>query len=395
MRWIDQLLEATTENEAPPCFFYWAALAAIAAVVRKNVYLERFYYKLYPNIYVLFIARSGMRKGIPVALVKSLVSRVGCTRVVTGRNSIQAIITELSKAYTLESGEVIKPAHALIISGELASFLIKDPDALTILTELHDTHYHEPHWTNTLKTSGVEKLHEPCLTLLAATNETHFSEVVPAAAVEGGFIARTFLILAEKKGTPNPLTERPRQVPNIPELSKYLRELSSVKGEFRWSSEAKTIYDKWYFAYEEQEHSDTTGTAERIGDQVLKVGMLLSLSDSPELVLEGKHIKEALNKCLECVTGVKQVTMGSGKSPLAYQTKLVLRELINRPDHQIERRKVLQKYWGELDSFDLDRIAETLLGAGAISVQRHGSKILYTLKDSALEEYTKIKGMIQ
>jgi hypothetical protein len=280
------------------------------------------------------------------------------------------------------------------VSGELAAFLIRDPDALTILTDLYDTHYHEPHWTNTLK-SGIERLHEPCITLLAATNEAHFTEVVPVAAVEGGLIARTFLILAEKKGPPNPLTERPTRIPNIAELSKYLRELSTVKGEFVWSSEAKAVYNKWYFDFEGQEHSDTTGTIERIGDQVLKVAMLLSLSESPELVLTAKNIEEALSVCLGCVTGVKQVTMGSGKSPLAHQTKLVLRELISRPDHYIERQKVLQKFWGELDAFDLDRIVETLLGAGAISVQRHGTKVLYTLKESALEQYTKIKGMIQ
>jgi len=394
VRWIDQVLDATIESESPRRFFYWAALTAIAAVMRKNVYLDRFYYKLYPNIYVLFVARSGSRKGVPVSLARSLVANVNCTRVIAGRNSIQAIIAELSKAHTLESGEVLKHAHALVISGELAAFLIKDPDALTILTDLYDTHYHEPHWTNTLK-SGTERLHEPCLTLLAATNEAHFVEVIPAAAVEGGLIARTFIVLADKKGPPNPLTERPTRVPNVKELSKYLKEISKVKGEFAWSDEAKELYNKWYLDFDSQEHNDTTGTIERIGDQVLKVAMLLSLAESPELVLTAKNIEEALDVCLGCVTGVKQVTMGSGKSPLAYQTKLILRELISRPDHCIDRQKVLQKFWGELDSFDLDRIVETLLGAGAINVQRHGTKVVYVLKESALEQYTKIKGMIQ
>jgi len=393
--WIDKVVLAMSENESPLRFFYWSALATIAAVVRKNVFLDRYFYKLYPNIYVMFVAKSGMKKGIPVSLAKSLVSIVGCTRVITGRNSIQAVIYDLSKAYTTEGGEVIKDAHGFMVSGELAAFLIKDPDAMTILTDLYDTHFHEDQWKNSLKSTGVEILKAPCLTLLGATNEEHFEEAVPSPAVSGGFVARTFLILGEKKGKPNPLTEKPTMMVSHKELASYLTDLTKVKGEFRWSSEAKALYNKWYFPFAEEEHQDPTGTMERIPDQILKVAMLLSLSHSPNLVLEATHIEESLDSCLRCVTGVKQVTMGSGKSTLGFQTKLIVRELIARPDHQVERQKLLQKFWGEFDAFDLDRIVETLIGAGAITVQRHGTKTVYKMKESALEQFVKIEGLLK
>ena len=94
---------------------------------------------------------------------------------------------------------------------------------------------------------------------------------------------------------------------------------------------------------------------------------------------------------MKCTGGMKQVTMGQGKSNLAFATKVVLQELIRRPDHRLDRQKMLQKFWGQFDAFDLDRIIETLEGAGAITVQRAGKCIMYVLKQNILEEYTKYK----
>jgi len=47
------------------------------------------------------------------------------------------------------------------------------------------------------------------------------------------------------------------------------------------------------------------------------------------------------------------------------------------------------KYWGELDSFDLDRIIETLLSAGAIEITN--DRKTYILKKGTLEMYTQYK----
>ena len=391
--WIDSILLATRENEAPQRFFYWSALAAISAAIRKNVWLERWYYKLYPNIYVFLVAKSGLKKGIPVNLAKKLVASADCTRTISGRNSVQAIITDLSKAYTKENGQVISAAHGFLVSGELASFLIHDPDALTILTDLHNTHEYEKEWKNSLKSTGVEKLKSPCLTLLGATNEIHFADAVPSNAIGGGFIARTFIVFSEERGIINPLTEKPEHIVDVASLASYLREVSQVKGEFQWSVESKQVYETWYRKYVQTQHSDPTGTMERMTDQVIKVAMLLSLAEDLELVIRAHHIHKSLEVCLECVAGVRRVTMGAGKSPLAAQTKLVLQELIDRPDHRVERAKILAKYWGELDAFDLDRIIETLAASGAITVSTN--RKTYVLTQSTLEQYTRYKEELQ
>jgi hypothetical protein len=64
LSWLAKIVKAYEDSEAPPKFFYWAGLSAISAVAKKHVFLNRGgKYKLYPNIYVIIVAGSGMKKG--------------------------------------------------------------------------------------------------------------------------------------------------------------------------------------------------------------------------------------------------------------------------------------------------------------------------------------------
>lgn len=391
MSWINELVNSTIEAESPERFQYWSALAALSAVAKKNLHLDRYYYKLYPNIYVFLVGRSGLRKGNPVTFCKKLVQEANATRVISGRNSIQAVIKELGKAHSVEGGGVMKEAIGFMVSGELASFLVKDPEALTILTDLYDTHANEPEWKNTLKAAGIDVLKNPCLTLLGATNEDHFKAAVPTTAIGGGFIARTLIVFEQERRVINDLMDPPKVTPNLKDLACYLREVSKASGQFKIAIEAKASYRLWYHAISKSKHTDTTGTLERIGDTVLKVAMLLSLADGLSLVIEQHHMEEAIFQCEDCLAGMKRVTMGAGKSDDAEGTALILQYLLKMDGYKATRKQILNKYWGDLDYITLDRIAETLLRAGAINVTNAGKEVIYQMRPAVAEQYKKFK----
>lgn len=391
MSWVDSVVASTIEAESPERFQYWSSLAAISAVMKKNVYMDRFYYKLYPNIYVFLVAKSGLRKSNPVTLAKKLVQETGATRVIAGRNSIQSVLKDLGKAHTVPNGPVVKNAAGFMVSGELASFLIKDPEALTILTDLYDTFANEPEWRNSTKTQGVDTLKEPCITLLGATNEDHFQDAVPQNAIGGGFMGRTLVVYEGMRRSINDLLDPPKVVPNIPDLVCYLKEISQLTGQFVLCQDARDVYRPWYQEISIAPHNDKTGSIERLGDTVLKVSMLLSLSDSLSLEIKSKHMNEAIYRCEECLAGLQQVTMGAGKSDLAQVTALILKHLIKRPDHKATRKQLLSAYWGEVDSITLDRVMETIINAGAATAAQKGADIIYAMKPEAVEQYTKFR----
>jgi len=390
--WIEQVVASTAEAESPERFQYWSAVASLSAVVKKNVYLDRYYYKLYPNVYIFLVAKSGLRKSNPVTLAKKLVTEANCTRVILGRNSIQAVLKELGKSHSIEGGGVLKEANGFMVSGELASFLVKDPEALTILTDLYDTHANEPEWRNTLKTSGIDVLKNPCLTLLGATNEEHFKAAVPNDAIGGGFIARTLIVFESHRRIINDLMDPPKIVPSITKLSEHLKDVAKLKGEFKILPEAKMLYRAWYKEFTSMIHDDKTGTIERMGDTVLKLAMILALSKGFALELSRSNIEEAIYQCTDCLDGLQTITMGSnGKSEIKEQTAMVLRELLKREGNSIKRSGLLSKFWGEMDSYVLDRVMETLIQSNAVEVDRVGKDTLYTMKKSAVDLYTKFK----
>lgn len=371
MTWVDKVLESTKGSESPREYYYWAALSAMSAVVANRVYLDRFYYKLWPNIYVILVGKSGLRKGPPVALAKSLVEEVDNTRVIAGRSSIEAIIKDLSTAFTKPSGgPPIMDARGFLVSSEFASFIIQNDQALTILTDLYDRHYNA-NWTNLTKSGGAEKLKEPYLTLIGASNEVHFKDAVPQNALGGGFVARTFIIYADKKSTVNSLTERPESMVSVPELGEYLREISKLSGQFIWTRPGKELYDSWYSDFCKSDYEDDTGTLERISDSILKVAMLISLSRGTDLELREGDIDEAIRKCLAFVQGARKVALGTqGKSISREGTAVVLRYLIQHPEHAVSKTKLLQKFWGHFNADELKIIVDSLVIARAVKIEQ-------------------------
>lgn len=397
MTWLEYLMNVTKESESPRRYYYWAGLSAIAGVVKSNVFLDKFYYKLYPNIYVLLVGKSGIRKGPPVALAKRLVTEVGSSRVIAGRASIQAVISELRTAQTFDNGgPPLTDASAFLTSSEFASFIIQDQQALTILTDLYDGDYN-PEWVNRTKGSGSEKLKNPCVTMIGASNEVHFREAVPDNALGGGFVARTFIIHEDRKSIVNSLTSAPKEPLNVPRLAEYLRAISKVKGQFKYSEKAKGVYDEWYSQFSESDYSDTTGTIERLHDHVLKTSMLISLSRKLDLVLEEADIQEAISVCQGFVPGARRVSMGGGKSASAPGTAVFLRELLSKGSegYKMSRVRMLQKHWSYFDSFELDRIVESLENQKAITSKLidngNGKRELYyVLSEKVVENYSKM-----
>lgn len=397
MTFVDEVLYYTKYSESPRKYYFWSALAAIAAVMKSNVYLDKFYYKLYPNIYVLLVGRSGLRKGPPVNLAKALVTAVDNTRIFSGRLTIEGVIASLSKAITKPGGgPPMTDAACALFASEFASFIVSSPDALTILTDLYDGHYN-PTWDYTLRNSPVEKLKAPCVTLFGASNEVHIKDSIPNNAIGGGFLARTYIIFADKKSGINSLTTKPEDTIPLDVLVQHLKDISKLKGEFSWSPGGKTLYDDWYQKFCELETSqeDTTGTMERIHDHILKTAMLLSLSRKTDLRIELPDIEEAIRACQDFVPGAKRVSLGQeGKSVSAPGTAVLLRELLVNRTHEISRTAALQKHWAHFDSFELDRIAESLFAQKAITITLKNDEdgkrdTFFILNPKVLERYSK------
>lgn len=396
MGFIEDYLKTYDSAESPTSFFYWSAIAAMAAVLRKNVYVNKRIYKLYPNLYIMFVAKSGLRKGYPVKQAQKLVEQTEVVKVISGRNSIQSILQELSRQWTIESGKVMKDAQALVVNDELDSLLINDPQAQTILTALYDSFYHK-NWTNTLKKDGRETLRDLCITMLTATNPTHLDNFLDGTSISGGFLGRTIIVFEDRKSKINPLIEENDAVEvNLKPLADKLAEIAKIVGQFTFTPGAVSYYKGWYADFYERlqnnEIEDQTGTAERAGDTILKLSMLLSINDAPDLLIAKNHIEKSVDLFYRSARDSKLVTEGKGKSLESGAVKTVLGYLLQRPDYSAYRKQILASRYGDISATELASAIDTLDQAGLIEVMNDKDEgPFYKLPDKYVE---KLKGKV-
>lgn len=373
MSFIEDFLETYKDAESPTQFFYWSAIASISAALRKNVYINKRIYKLYPNLYIMFVAKSGLRKGYPVKQAQKVVEALELVKVISGRNSIQSIIQELSRQWTTENGNIMKEAQALIVNDELDSLLIEDPAAQTILTTLYDCFYHEKKWTNTLKKDGRENLSNLYISMLTATNPTHLDNFLDKTSSTGGFLGRTLIVYADKRSKINALIEENDATEvDIQPLVDSLRSIANLKGQFKFTTKAVEIYKPWYVDFsrrtESMEIDDDSGTAERAGDTVLRLAMILSANDNSDLLISENHIEKSIELFYNASKDARFVFAGKGKSTDSDRIRTILHYLLNRPGCAAYRKQILSARYGDISANELTEVMETLSQAGLIEI---------------------------
>ncbi len=387
MPWIDDVLKAVDAVETPRSYLRWACLVAISSVVRDNVYLKKQgVYQLYPNIYVLLVGASGLKKSFATNLAKNLVKRVDCTRLIAGRSSIQGIVQDLSLAVTKPGRPPLVKAHGAVINDEFSASLVEDPKTFDILTALYDRHYNDE-WKNMLK-QGTETLKDVYVTFFSATTPDKFNEMVGIADIRGGFIARTVIVKEMKRAKKNALVDDGGEEVDYAKLAEHLVSISKLSGPFTWVEEARTAFKKWY--YELDPESDETGVLNRIHDTVLKVTMLLSLSRGTDMLLTLEDLEGSMSLLANYMHDVKEVTGGVGKSEFAPKIAQFLKVLTESPEKSVTKATMQRKCWKDFNVYEMDVVVETLITAKAITKEQNGSNIVFKATKQLLNDYQYI-----
>jgi hypothetical protein len=344
MSLIDDFLDSTSEFESPKSYFLWGFLSAVSGVINNNIYLDRHAFILRPNIFVLLFGKSGLRKALPVSIATDLVRYCNNTRVLSGRSSIQALVTELSNVYHRDGKPPITDAIAFVSAPEFASALVKDEQALTILTDLYDC---RKIWKNILKSTGTETLKNLNITLLGGINAPHFESSMGKQNIDGGFIGRTFIILESKRNCINSLVYPTKwsQDKIINSFGSSLLEISNMFGEITFSENAKKYYHDWYVSFSQQDEllDEKQGMLMRLGEHVLKVGVLIATCHGT-MELRTAHIDKAIEYCADLSTNAKRVTSDEIKpDPLSLIVWKVLETIYKSAEQRISKKFIVQR----------------------------------------------------
>jgi hypothetical protein len=379
---LDSYLEHTRIYESPTSFWLWSGYSTIAATLRDSVWLAQGDGKLYPNIYVLLLAGSGQRKGKPVDLANKLMNDLATIKVIAGRSSIQAILIELSRTESSPNGKIIKGGSAIFYAPELTAAIVADPAAVGVLTDIYE--FKEKYDRNL--SSGKINLERIVFNMFTASNEALLKEVFDNRAMEGGLLARTFLVTPDEWRKSNSLFDSYNLEESYKNLLKQLNKIAELKGKFILTQAARDKYDAWYMPFRDslEKRSDKSGILSRIHTSILKLMMVLAANDL-SMEINDSHVEKAIDDSIKLLPNYQAFSMGGGKSTIAECGNLVLSTLATSKDYKVARKELLQRHWASYDSIVLDSFITHAEQGGLIRQEMTSGTIGYSLTKEGRE----------
>jgi hypothetical protein len=393
-------------NECPEKYHVWGILSVIASVVGKRTKLllsaehdAESYIEVSPNLYCCLVGPQGDGKTTAMRIAKQTLSAVApqlpMASSVMSREQIVKFLSaeEQLRSYKTHDGiiEEVRPFSMFI--NEFNNFISFNPVGMVqFLTDIYD----EKVFDSSTIARGVESIVNPCVNVLACVVPEWLRSELKSSVISGGFCRRMIFVYntAERPLIPFPTIDqeskdaRGRVLVRLHDL--YKAELRP----FRWGPGAREFYAKWYMQPRKSDDPIMSGYLRSKHIQLLKVAMLVSLSQSNDCVLMPADIEVALAMLDTIETNMSQLSQGIGASKLAFpMTRIV--EFIEAGGGAVPEKKLLLFMGRDIEPRQVEEVLKHLITTDQIVkgewTQNGVSRMMYFTKAKYVELETKQK----
>lgn len=284
------------KTEVPIDLHTWACIASIAACVADRVWVTKLGKKLTPALYTMLVTSSAAGKGGAVDVLTSYLEDLVPVNMYSGVITAQKLVQMMAGAKVKKrstEGEITKePSKIFLVTEELGWCLGNGPPAVEFIRCMTGIYNKGSKIQKATVTSGRSVIHKPSLNWFAGTTIEWLIDSLPKNAIEGGFIGRLIIVDADRsKVRHRDAIFPPDREEVIEHLKKRFRRLTEIGGEFRVTKEAREIEDQWYYSRPEPDDARLMPIWRRQHDHLLKLAMVLALSESHrELRILRRHM---------------------------------------------------------------------------------------------------------
>lgn len=293
--WLTSYLEYTSDQESPSLFHLWVGLSVLASALGRKVWINRGYYTLYPNLYVVLIGASArVRKTSAIRIGYELFREALPDSILVSQKATPEALISLFVAQFKEK----KVSGGCIVSDELGVFLggaAKSGDTMQLLTKWYDCPGHFEYHT---MMRGKEVMDNVYCNLMAGTTPQWLKDSMPRHAVGGGFTSRVIFCY---QTNPEHLEPWPEVTPALAKLKGKLitdlKNISMLEGEYKVTKSAREWFTEWYtgvFHPEDTPHASLDGYYGRKHDTLLKLAVVFAASKSNNKVVDEIEMRMAL-----------------------------------------------------------------------------------------------------
>jgi len=392
MSFLSDYRDYCSGSEAHPTYHIFSGLVALSSIVSRKVWIEQGYFKVFPNLYVILVGPPGNRKTSAMSIAKALIRELKVVpfsaECVTKEKLVLDIYDQERAIQNIrqewEAQRVYSPMTVMVT--ELSEFLgAGSIGMINFLTTIYDQDVYE-HRT---KNKGEVTVVGPYLNLLACTTPDWITTYLRSDVISGGFSRRAIFVLETGKSGRIPFPEvTPAAKRAWDRTIEYSKRLLSVHGPMIWEPTAKQFYASWYKDLQMPAEETVVGYYETKHMQLLKIAMLLSLSESTELVLRTSHLEAGLALLQLAEENLSRVFAGIGRNDLnaaATKTMDVFARLpqtkvkidnIDRETQVIPERKLFGMMFSTVNEQEMHQVIQHLINTeklGRIQVSAGGA----------------------
>lgn len=391
--WLEAYLEYIDGTENPTDFNLWSGISAIAASLKRRVYIWRNFVQYFPNQYIVLVGPPGIGKGASIHPVTDIVNEAGTVNFLSDKITAERIIQKLADGFTkvapsantnggLTTVSFQQDHTATILSKELPVFLSSSEWLHALLCQLWDEHSFEYETKN----KGSYKITEMCVGMLAGC-VPEFIRMLSRdsmAPITGGFTARTIFVYATDKSRLIP-GGWGKPIQNITqlkaELVNDLSHIASLQGEMVLDKQALALWDSKYKEHNAKGDFDSdvsTNFKSRLSSHIIKTAIAVSVSESDNLYVTESQLQRAITLIERIRDKIDIVFRSIGESPLAVSQDRVISFLQMRG--VASREEILRYNYRHMTDEQLTAIILVLTKAGMIDELTQDHKTKYMSK---------------
>lgn len=258
----------------------------LSGALERRVWINRGYYNLYPNLYVIIVGRSGIIKkststGIAMKLLRDLKQIKMVSEMATAGSLVEQI--GWARKQFGYGGKKIIQTPVFVYASELVVFM---KEVFGSVVELLTTFYDCPEkWSYKTKHQGEVVIENLCFNMLGASTIEWLFSSVSVHQMRAGFGGRCVFVV--QNDPPSRWVAWPTPDKNNKLLRQLLLEdlvrIYRMAGEFRVDDTFKTTYSEWYdsqmsMAVSQKFNQNMSGWYGRKGEMLLKLCMVRAAS---------------------------------------------------------------------------------------------------------------------
>ena len=326
-------MEYTRIHEAPEEFHFACGLTCLSLASHGARYLEFEHYQVFPNLYTLLLAKTAeCRKGGATGIARGIAEEAELINI----ESMSEKITEAGLWMQGEENVSVYGNSTVFVFADELSVALSKHEAYAGLVPFLTRFYESRRGTYTKKTAsaGTVALINPFIVTLMATTPTDFSSIIPAAASGTGFAPRLFIIFQD---APKAKIAYPKAPSGL--RRNIVTDLKTIAAAcdprepkvYALSSRANTWYKDWYESRNPRpEDPELDGWYGRKHTNLLKVALLLAMSESDDLLLDIKHLEMSLAIVEKIEMNLARAYALLGQIPIALHGSRIMDQLLRR-----------------------------------------------------------------